>query len=100
MTSTTGKACPDQQLQFQVFTPANTSAAGVATGAVMRAQNKEHGPKRIPQRSFGVRVHVPDEPDTYSEDVLRQLFSEAEVSGESYIKNTLKWIIKAVMFFI
>lgn len=50
---------------------ANTSATGVATGAIIRAQNKDEGPKRIPCRSIGVLYHVPDDPDyNFSKEVL------------------------------
>jgi molecular chaperone DnaK (HSP70) len=44
-----------------VAPPANTSATGVAVGALMRAQNKENGPKRVPCRSIGVLYHIPDD---------------------------------------
>jgi hypothetical protein len=79
-----------------VFTPANTGAAGVATGAVMRALNKENGPKRIPCRSIGVLRHILYEPDRYPAEVLDQRFSFAELSEEEYIMRTLMWVIKAV----
>ncbi|KAH4006322.1 hypothetical protein HBI56_024010 [Parastagonospora nodorum] len=75
---------------------ANTSATGVATGAIMRAQNKDDGPKRIPCRSIGVLYHVPDDPDyNFSKEVLKQAWSISELSQEEYIMRTIRWIIKA-----
>jgi hypothetical protein len=80
-----------------VAPPASTSATGVATGALMRAQNKDNGPKRIPCRSIGVLYHVPDDPSyDFPSEVLKQRWSTCELPGEDYIMRTLKWIIKAV----
>ena len=82
-----------------ILTPPNTSATGVAIGAVMRAQNKDNGPKRVPCRSVGVLRHVPWDPDTYSAEVLAQAFSISDLTQEEYIMRTLLWIIKAVSSF-
>jgi hypothetical protein len=79
-----------------VVTPPNTSATGVATGAIMRAQNKNNGPKRIPCRSIGVLYHVPDDQAyDFSPEVLKQPWSICDLSHEEYIMRTIKWIIKA-----
>jgi hypothetical protein len=76
---------------------ANTSAIGVAKGAIMRAQDKNNGPLRIPCRSIGVIYHVRDDPGAeYSAEVLAQKWSVCELTQEEYIMRTLKWIIKAV----
>jgi len=79
-----------------VVAPANTGATGVATGAVMRAGNKENGPKRVPGRSIGVRRHIPPDEEAYSAEVLDQRTSLADISQQEYIKNTIWWLIKAV----
>jgi hypothetical protein len=75
---------------------ANTSAIGVAVGALRRAEDKENGAKRIPNLSIGVYYHVPDDPEAFSPEVLGQLWSYSELSREEYIMNTIKWHIKAV----
>ena len=55
------------------FSPRNTSATGVATGAILRAVNKANGPSRIPCQSIGILRHIPsnDENGDYSKDVLK-----------------------------
>jgi hypothetical protein len=76
---------------------ANTSAAGVAVGAVMRAQNKANGPKRVPYRSIGILHHVSDHAaNMYPREVLSQLWEYNELDQGDYIMNTVQWIIKAV----
>jgi hypothetical protein len=81
-----------------VTTAANTSAGAVATGGVVRAQNKENGPKRVPRQSIRVIRHVPDEPETYSRDVLSQGWELSETDGEYYNMRTIQWIIKVVSY--
>ena len=64
----------------------STSAASVAKGALLRAQDKSHGPKRVLRRSFGIIHHIPDEPDAgYPADVLKQgwMFDDYIKSGGS-----------------
>lgn len=41
-----------------VLDAANSSAAGVVVGAIMRAQDKTNGPKRVPCRSIGIRPNT------------------------------------------
>lgn len=78
-------------------TPKSRSAAGVAKGALMRAMNKDHGPKRVPIQSIGILHHVSDDPSKYPPEVLRQKgWEENELTGESYIMNTIQWLIKVV----
>jgi actin-related protein len=80
-----------------VNSAANTSAIGVAKGAIMRAQDKINGPLRIPCRSIGVLYHVRDDNGhEYSPEVLAQRWSVCELTQEEYIMRTIKWIIKAV----
>ena len=80
--------------------PPNTGAAGVATGALLRAQNKEHGPVRVPRLSIGIYHHVRNDPGLYSDEVLEQDDWEfCDLDGEYYIRDTIKWIIKEVSHF-
>jgi hypothetical protein len=80
-----------------VSPPTNTSATSVALGALMRAQDKKNGPKRVPRRSIGVLYHIPDDPSyDFPKEVLGQPWSTNDLSGEGYIMRTLKWIIKTV----
>jgi hypothetical protein len=80
-----------------LFTPANTGAAGVATGAVMRMHNKENGPRRVPRQSIGVIRHVPWDPTIYSAEILSQSgLIVSELDGEEYIWRTIFWVIKVV----
>jgi hypothetical protein len=83
-----------------IVASANTSATGVAVGAIRRAEDKANGPKRIPQLSIGSLCHVPYDPETYSADVLSQKYSYSELSQEEYIMRTIKWWIKAVSLYI
>jgi hypothetical protein len=80
-----------------VCTPTHKSATGVAKGALMRAMNKDHGPKRIPVQSIGILHHVSDDPAKYPDEVLQQTdWDENDVTGEWYIMNTIQWLIKVV----
>jgi hypothetical protein len=79
---------------------ANTSAIGVAVGALKRAEDKDNGAKRIPSLSIGVYYHVPDDPEEFSPEVLAQLWSYSELSQQQYIMNTIKWHIKAVSLYL
>jgi hypothetical protein len=81
-----------------VFAPANTSATGVAVGAIMRALNKENGPKRVPCQSIGILRHVPYEPEVYSKEVLAQEWEKNDIDEESYIRRTILWVIKMVSY--
>ncbi|CAO2655819.1 Nn.00g046220.m01.CDS01 [Neocucurbitaria sp. VM-36] len=78
-----------------MVTPPNTGAAGVAEGALLRAQNKEHGPERVPRLSIGIYHHVRNDTGLYCEEVLEQDDWEfCDLDGEDYIRDTIKWIIK------
>jgi hypothetical protein len=79
-----------------VVAPPSKSATGVAIGAVKRAHDKINGPMRIPNRSIGVRRHIPWDADAYSEEVLKQRCTLTEISQEEYIMDTILWVIKAV----
>ncbi|KAF1845331.1 uncharacterized protein K460DRAFT_416606 [Cucurbitaria berberidis CBS 394.84] len=76
--------------------PSNTGAVGVATGALLRAQNKEYGPARVPCQSIGIYQHIRNEPHLYSDEVLDHDEDDWKVliDGQRYIEKTIKWIIK------
>ncbi|KAF2025869.1 hypothetical protein EK21DRAFT_103649 [Setomelanomma holmii] len=64
-----------------VVNPKTYSAPGVAVGGLVRAMNKENGPRRVPYRSIGIIYHVPDD-------------LSYGCSAEEYFMRTLKWLIK------
>lgn len=76
----------------------NTSAAGVAKGALMRAQDKSNGPKHVPCRSIGVTYHLSDDPSyNFPKEVLNQKgWEQNDINHEWYLKGTIWWLIKAV----
>ncbi|KAF1911303.1 hypothetical protein BDU57DRAFT_507169 [Ampelomyces quisqualis] len=79
-----------------VLAAANTSASGVAVGAIMRAQDKTNGPRRVPYRSIGILHHVSEHAaQNYPAEVLGQLWEFNELDQGDYIMNTVHWIIKA-----
>lgn len=79
------------------FSPRNTSATGVATGAIMRAINKTDGPWRIPCQSICILRHIPcDHKGTYPAAVLAQP-QEWDVQQRAYyVTNTILWVVKKV----
>ncbi|KAH7396896.1 hypothetical protein DE146DRAFT_57787 [Phaeosphaeria sp. MPI-PUGE-AT-0046c] len=84
----------DIRLESAAF---NTSAAGVAKGALMRAQDKTNGPKHVPCRSIGVTYHIPDDPSyNFSAEILGQRgWEQNDINHEWYLKGTIWWLIKA-----
>lgn len=79
-----------------IFPPRGTSATGVATGAIHRAVNKEHGPKRIPRQSIGILRHIPYPTlaKTYKQPVLRQAKTFNKTLNQMYIMDTIEWLVK------
>jgi hypothetical protein len=77
-----------------IFRKKNAGAAGVAKGALMRAMNKDNGPKRTPVQSIGILHHVRDDP-RYPKEVLNQgKWEHHEETDDWYIMNTIEWLIK------
>lgn len=78
------------------------SGTAVASGAVLRALNKENGPKRHVLSSYGLLRTEPYEPevwDRYPEvrdahRSSRPTYNPHE--GLRYIKDTLHWVVKKV----
>lgn len=80
-----------------IFTHTNRGAAGVARGAVMRAQNKKNGPKRIVRQSIGVYEHLCcDDDESYPKAVLDQVSELNKVERCHYVMDTIVWKIKTV----
>jgi hypothetical protein len=73
----------------------NTGASAIAKGAIMRAQNKQLGPERIPTHSIGIYRHINWEEDSTDACITRQK-AQRDGEGEYVIKNTILWIIKKV----
>ncbi|KAF2178402.1 hypothetical protein K469DRAFT_695689 [Zopfia rhizophila CBS 207.26] len=80
-----------------------SSGPAVAKGAILRALDKEHGPKRLPRMSYGVLRHVPYEPQIARRDPkLKHLLAwkykpkTNDIDGREYIHNVIEWPIKRV----
>ncbi|KAF1363129.1 hypothetical protein EJ07DRAFT_163038 [Lizonia empirigonia] len=78
------------------FSPANTSATGVATGAIMRSMNKVDGPSRKPCQSIGILRHIPcdDENEEYTTEILDQPKKWNVQEEVFYVMDTIRWIVK------
>jgi hypothetical protein len=69
-------------------------STAVARGAVLRALNKNHGPKRITQCSYGLLLTESYEPGliaAHRTTVCR--INKAD--GEKYVDGTIRWVIQA-----
>ncbi|RYN89541.1 hypothetical protein AA0120_g6203 [Alternaria tenuissima] len=75
------------------FTLANTGASGIAMGAIMRAQDKQLGPERIPTQSIGIYRHINWEEGS-TDPCMTQQKAQKDGEGEYVIKNTILWIVK------
>ena len=67
----------------------------VASGAVLRALNKEDGPTRHIQSSYGFIRAEYYEPDVVKEQRGVNAWRDP-LDGELYIKNTIDWVVKKV----
>ncbi|CAN9184296.1 unnamed protein product [Alternaria alternata] len=75
------------------FALANKGASAIAIGAIIRAQNKQLGPERIPTQSIGLYRHINWEEDSTDPCITKQK-AQKDGEGEYVIKNTILWIIK------
>lgn len=73
----------------------NTGASGIAMGAIMRAQDKQLGPERIPTQSIGIYRHINWEEGS-TDPCITQQKAQKDGEGEYVIKNTILWIVKKV----
>jgi hypothetical protein len=65
------------------------SATGVAIGALIGAQDKNNGSKRIPQCSIGFIHHIQADDTSYPAEVMKQEAKAAKGSKERYIRDTI-----------
>ncbi|KAH8900614.1 hypothetical protein GQ53DRAFT_633221 [Thozetella sp. PMI_491] len=84
------KYCAETGSQIILLCPENTTNA-VATGAILRAFNKEHGPSRHARSSYGIlrTEYFKDWPEHKG---LKPTYDEHD--GLPYITNTIDWFFK------
>jgi hypothetical protein len=66
----------------------------VASGAVLRASNKQDGPERIIRSSYGILRREPYDPNSVAHKRGTRTFDRLD--GVSYVKDTIDWVIKLV----
>ncbi|ORY16547.1 Hsp70 family protein-like protein [Clohesyomyces aquaticus] len=72
---------------------ASSPSTAVARGAVLRALNKEHGPARKSQCSYGFLRTEPYEPENYPAHAKTRCKIEP-TDGMKYVDNAIHWLIK------
>jgi hypothetical protein len=68
----------------------------VASGAVLRALNRELGPVRIIQSSYGYLRTEPWDPDAIEAHRISKIKQADPNDGDLYVKNTICWVLKKV----
>jgi hypothetical protein len=64
-------------------------------GAVLRALEKEDGPARITQSSYGFLRTEPHEPEVLAaHKEVRPTIDKLD--GKDYVRNTIDWLVKKV----
>ena len=91
----TGNKLVALALSSLTHTHSNKGASAIAIGAIIRAQNKQLGPERIPTQSIGIYRHINWEEDSTDPCITKQK-AQKDGEGEYVIKNTILWIIKKV----
>ncbi|KAK8130804.1 hypothetical protein PG999_003184 [Apiospora kogelbergensis] len=76
--------------KIELIKPRHATTA-VASGAVLRAFNKELGPKRLARSSYGILRTEPFE-QCEEHEGLRPYYNPYD--GQPYIKDTVDWILK------
>lgn len=67
----------------------------MAQGAVLRALNKEDGPDRTTQSSYGFEITEPYSKDTIKAHAnIRPIYDNLD--GISYVDNVIEWVIVKV----
>jgi hypothetical protein len=61
----------------------------------MRASEKCYGPERVPNISYGVLRHIPYIRNS-SDAFMKQRRHKNPLDGVDEIRNTIRWVIKAV----
>ena len=76
-----------------LLTPFFASATAVASGAVLRAINKEQGPRRIARSSYGILRTEPH--GQYPEHRGVRKWRDPH-DGQAYVRRTIDWVLKLV----
>lgn len=67
----------------------------MSMGAVLRALEKEEGPARITQSSYGFLRTEPHEPTVFqAHQEVRPTVDKLD--GKKYVRNTIDWLVKKV----
>ena len=72
------------------------SETAVASGAVLRALNKENGPARTTLSSYGFLRIEPYEPEVLHAHRNGVRPYHDPLDGKKYVKNTVDWLVKKV----
>ncbi|KAF4216265.1 hypothetical protein CNMCM8980_005267 [Aspergillus fumigatiaffinis] len=72
----------------------NVRDTAVASGAVLRALNRELGPVRIIQSSYGYLRTEPWDPDAIEAHRINKIKQADPNDGDLYVKNTICWVLK------
>ena len=72
----------------------SSAITAVASGAVLRAVNKEQGPKRHARSSYGIRRKEPHMMFPEHKDAPKNIDTH---DGLPYVANTVDWVLKLVM---
>jgi len=79
----------------RISTDLSQSETAVSLGAVLRALEKEDGPARITQSSYGFLRTEPHEPDNFqAHKEVRPTIDK--VDGGKYVRHTIDWLVKKV----
>lgn len=90
--------------EIRLITPSDTHerlsltqscGTAVASGAVLRALNKDAGPDRILRSSYGVLRTLPHEPDQIPA-LGEGKRTYDHLDGDWYVKDVIDWVIKKV----
>lgn len=73
---------------------APSSATAVASGAVLRALNKENGPRRFARSSYGLLRSEPYGDYPEQQKGVRPYYDPDD--GLPYVWQTIKWVVKRV----
>ncbi|MCJ1246533.1 hypothetical protein MMC30_003741 [Trapelia coarctata] len=72
----------------------NSPETAVASGAILRALNKENGPARVMLSSYGFLRTEPYEPEVVPAHREIKRPWHDPLDGRKYVKNTIDWLVK------
>src|SRR5262245_43001266 len=70
----------------------SSSVTAVASGAVLRALNKDQGPQRIARSSYGILRDEPFDQDLEEHKGVKATTDKFD--GELYVTATIDWLLK------